>query len=160
MRRRPRIQHFRRHAQGLAAVELALLVPIFLFLMAGTAEFGRALYQFNTLSKSVRDGAQYLARYGVLTGTQILAPTDAQLAIAKNLVVYGQPVAGSTLLPGMTTSNVTIVAQTVAPSATANYIQITATFTFQSMFSGIIPGFGVLAAAPGTFTATIRMKGL
>lgn len=151
-----------RRERGIAAVELALLLPIFLFAVYATAEFGRALYQFNILSKSVRGAAQYLARYGSVAG--VMSPTGAQLTIAKNLVVYGAPVAsGTALLPGLSTGNVTVTPVTVAPSATPNYIQVSAAYTFVPRFGGLIPDFGLGGAdvsAPGSYTATIRMKAL
>ena len=154
------MRHARTRQRGLAAVELALLMPIFLLTAYATAELGRALYQFNILSKSVRDGAQYLARYGSVAG--VMAPSGAQITTAKNLVVYGSPVTGTALLPDLKTSDVTITPKVVAPSLTANYIEISATYTFESKFSGVIPVFGLGddIAAPGTYTATIRMKAL
>lgn len=146
---------------GLAAVELALLLPVFLFLVYGTAELGRALYQYNSLTKAVRDGAQYLARESMVAG--VVAPTATQLAIARSLVVYGQPTAGTEpLLPGLKTTDVAITPQAVAPSLTANYISVSASYTFQSGFGGVIPALGIAAdaAAPGTFVASLRLKGI
>ncbi len=73
--------------QGLAMVEFAIVLPLLLFLMFAAAEFGRALFQYNTLLKAVRDGARYMAQNAFLgDGTQINgdAPTEAM-----NLVVYG-----------------------------------------------------------------------
>lgn len=151
-----------RNERGVAAVELALLMPIFLLIGYATAEYGRALYQFNILSKSVRDGAQYLARFGTVAG--VMSPTAAQLTVARNLVVYGAPTStGSTLLPGMTTANVTITPVAVAPSITANYIEVSATYTFAASFGTLIPTFGLAGGdldEPGAYVATIRMRGL
>lgn len=48
---------------GAAAVELALLLIPMLILILGVAEFGRALYQYNTLTKAVRDAARYLSQF-------------------------------------------------------------------------------------------------
>lgn len=147
--------------RGLAAVELALLVPIFLFLVYGTAEFGRALYQYTTLTKAVRGAAQYLARNAVTAG--VVAPTGAQLTAARALAVYGQPVTGATaLLPGLSTTDVTITPQTLAPSLTPNYIVVSASYSFQSAFGGLIPGLPIVPdlASPGALTASIRLKGI
>lgn len=60
-----------------------LLVPL-LMLLFGVVEYGRAIYQYNTLVKSVRDAARYLST--VSPGAT--GPIDHQL-IAKNLAVCG-----------------------------------------------------------------------
>lgn len=68
---------------GVAIVEFALVLPLLLILTFITTEFGRALYQYNILTKSVRDAARYLSvqSYGDTT----------KHSIAKNLIVYGKP---------------------------------------------------------------------
>lgn len=69
-----------KHKQtGTAIVEFALILPLLLILVFITTEFSRALYQYNTLAKSVRDAARYLSNQS--PGTKI--------AESKNLVVYG-----------------------------------------------------------------------
>ena len=133
----------RRHAYGLAAVELALLLPVFAFLMTATFEVGRALYQFNTLTKAVRDSAQYLARYGVVAG--VLNPTPAEVTTARNLVVYGTPVTGgTTLLPGMDPNDVKFLYQAIAPSLTNNYVTVRATYPFKIDMFGMVLYDGIL----------------
>jgi Flp pilus assembly protein TadG len=157
---RPHRLALRRHVRGLAAVELALIAPFFLFLMVGTAELGRALYEYNTLTKAVRNGAQYLARHAV-TAAGIVNTAPYETA-AKNLVVYGDPTGNSSaLLKDMKTDDVTVTALTVAPSATPNYINVTATYKFQPAFA-IIPSFGTGndVTPPGTFSASVTMRGL
>jgi Flp pilus assembly protein TadG len=64
---------------GTALVEFALVLPLLLILTFITTEFSRALYQYNTLTKTVRDAARYLSTQN--PGTKITE--------AKNLVVYG-----------------------------------------------------------------------
>lgn len=151
--------------RGLAAVELALLMPTMLLTMYLTAEAGRALYQYNTLTKSVRDGAQYLARYGMIVGTQVLDPTDAQETRAKNLVVYGSPVAGDAgaeLLPGLSTDNVTLSYQRLYGSGSDNAVTVTVTYTYQPLYGSLAPGFtqGQDLLGSATLVASIRMRGV
>ena len=38
---------------GLVVVELAITLPLVLLIMLATAEFGRAIYQYTTLTKAV-----------------------------------------------------------------------------------------------------------
>ncbi len=68
---------------GAALVEFALVLPLLLILTFITTEFGRALYQYNILAKSVRDGARYMS---------IQTPGDTtKYQTARNLVVHGNP---------------------------------------------------------------------
>lgn len=95
--------------RGVAAVELALLIIPMLLLVFGVAEYGRALYQYNTLVKSVRDSARMLTLY---------SPSDADypLAQAKCQAVYGTSCdkKGAPLLPGLTTDMVIVCNPTTA----------------------------------------------
>ncbi|MCM0083901.1 pilus assembly protein [Geomonas sp. Red32] len=43
---------------GIALVEMALLLPVLLLILFGIAEFGRALYMENTLTNAAREGAR------------------------------------------------------------------------------------------------------
>jgi Flp pilus assembly protein TadG len=47
---------------GVAAVELALILPIMLVLVFGITEIGRALYQYDGLVKATRGAVRYLAQ--------------------------------------------------------------------------------------------------
>jgi hypothetical protein len=88
----------RKHS-GVALVEFALVLPVLLVLTFTVTEFGRAMYQYNILTKSVRDAARYLS---------IQTPgSAAAIAEARNLVVYGNIAGtGNPLTLGLTTSNV------------------------------------------------------
>ena len=150
--------------RGVAAMELALMTPIFLVLVMATAEFGHALYQYNTLNKTVRDAAQYLARYGMSAG--VVAPTAVEVTAARCLVVYGlpacpeQPDESLKLLPGMDPdADVTLAYE---PAATPLYVKVTATYTYVPLLGVVVPSFGtdVVLSVPATFTAEIRMRGL
>ncbi|CAI8698260.1 pilus assembly protein [Burkholderia pyrrocinia] len=96
---------FRRsRTRGVAAVEFALVLMPMIMLATGVAEFGRAIYQYETLTKATRDAARYLS---------IWLPSDSAypVAAAQCLVVYGSTTCGSAgteLVPGLTTSMVTI----------------------------------------------------
>jgi hypothetical protein len=87
-----------RHPQrGVAIVEFALMLPTLLVLIFIVTELGRALMQYNTVAKSVRDASRYLSIQ--LPGTK--------MAEARNLVVYGNTSgSGSPLVPGLSTSHV------------------------------------------------------
>jgi len=82
--------------RGAVAVEFALVLIPLLVLMMGVVEYGRALFQYNTLAKAVRDSARFLTSQN---------PADASYALAeaKCLTVYGNTgCTGAPLAPGLT----------------------------------------------------------
>jgi Flp pilus assembly protein TadG len=84
------------------AVEFALLLIPLLIMLCGVTEYGRALFQYNTLAKTVRDSARFLSQQN---------PSDASypLAEAKCLTVYGNTgCAGAPLALGLTTAMVKV----------------------------------------------------
>ncbi len=81
-------------------MEFALVLPLVLLIAFGITEFGRAYYQYNTLSKSIRDGARYISSHTY---------SSTNITNAQNVVVYGQTSGGSTpVLPGLTTSMINV----------------------------------------------------
>src|SRR3569833_2607684 len=82
---------------GAALVELALILPLLLLMTFITTEFGRALYQYNIITKSVRDAVRYLSAQ----------PPGTGLDQARNLVVYGNTAGtGTPLAIGLPLANV------------------------------------------------------
>jgi Flp pilus assembly protein TadG len=81
-------------AKGVAAVEFGILLIPLVILAFGITEYGRAIYTYNTLTKSVRDAARHLTSQ---------TPGDAaEHAIAKCMAVYGnRDCEGSPLAPGL-----------------------------------------------------------
>lgn len=87
---------------GVAAVEFALLLIPMLVLCFGIVEYGRAIYQYNTLAKGVRDAVRLLAQNNPADTTY---PTTA----ARCLAVYGNTACtGQALVPGLTVNDVVI----------------------------------------------------
>jgi Flp pilus assembly protein TadG len=87
----------KRNQRGVALIELALIIPLLMLLTFITTEFGRAVYEYNTLTKAARDAVRYLSFQ--TPGTHI---TQAQ-----NLMVYGNLAGtGSPLARGLSLSNV------------------------------------------------------
>ena len=70
-------------------VEFALVLPLLLILAFITTEYSRALYQYNIITKSVRDAARYLS----------MQEQGTKSAEAKNLVVYGSPAPAADATP-------------------------------------------------------------
>jgi Flp pilus assembly protein TadG len=81
-------------------MEFALVLPLVLLVAFGITEFGRAYYQYNTLSKAIRDGARYMSSHTY---------DSTNITNAQNLVVYGQISGGSIpVLPGLTTAMIDV----------------------------------------------------
>jgi hypothetical protein len=93
---------------GAALVEFALVLPLLLILTFITTEFGRALYQYNILTKSVRDASRYLSTQQPWTAADanIAANVEVKNQV-KKLVIYGTPEgSGTPLVFGLTTANI------------------------------------------------------
>jgi len=132
----------RKHAQrGTAAVELGLLALPLAVLTFGTTEFGRALHQYDTLAKNVRDAARYQSTQtpGVTTEARCLAwkgTTDCS---------------GTPLLPGLTLAQISVCDRLSCPAThnlqqtgrgVVNLVTVTITgYQFTSMVPFAVPSF-------------------
>ncbi|MBA5639929.1 pilus assembly protein [Duganella sp. LX20W] len=105
---------FPRKQQGAAAVELGFLLIPLVLLAFGVSEYGRAIYQYNTLVKATRDATRYLSAQGPGNATTISA--------AKCLAVYGDASCTSTtpLVPDLTTDMVSVCDSISCPSTNLN----------------------------------------
>ena len=83
--------------KGTAIVEFALILPLLLLLTMITTEFGRAIYQYNTIVKSLRNTTRYLS----------LQTSNTKITEAQNLVVFGNIAGtGPALVSGLTLAQV------------------------------------------------------
>lgn len=99
--------------RGVAAVELALSMLPLIVLLFGVSEFGRMMFTFNALDKSVRDAARF-----------ITAPpstsTDPE-GDAARLAVFGNTAGNPpALAPGLTVGHVTFCNRTTCPGTHQN----------------------------------------
>jgi Flp pilus assembly protein TadG len=138
--------------KGVALVEFALVLPFLLLLSIMTVEFGRAIWEYNTLTKSVRDAARYLS----------IQTPGTKVEEARNLMVYGTTSLGDgapppTLAKGLSLSNVptpTWQAAGNAPVINTVTVRITG-YTFTPMFGNVFgTSFGTITFSD--VTATMR----
>lgn len=123
--------------RGLAAVEAAVVLPLLLLLFVAAAELGRAFLDHNTLSKSVRGGARYLAANAVDDFTSTIDVTPEVETAAKNLARYGNiHGTGSTVLPDYIDGHLTV------DVPDAEHVTLTADYPFQPMLFNTLPTFG------------------
>jgi Flp pilus assembly protein TadG len=150
--------HSRLHPQrGVATIEFAICAPILLLLMLATAEVGRMLFQYNTLSKAVRDGARYAAHESAKGSTGTVSITTQVRDNTRNLVVTGNMAGtGASLLPALTVENVAVT------DAGGGFVAVSATYTYQPMLGAALPTFGRGGAIDTNvpLTATVVMRAL
>jgi Flp pilus assembly protein TadG len=118
---------------GTAIVEFALVLPLLLLLTMTTTEFGRAIYQYNSIVKSLRDATRYLS----------IQTPNTKITEAKNLVVFGNIAGtGQALVTGLTVAKVAAPTwQLTGSDPLIKTVTITVTgYKFHSMFSSV---FGV-----------------
>lgn len=124
--------------RGTAMVEFAIVLPVLLLLMLATAELGRFISQYDTLTKSVRDGARYAASTAAQGSTGIVSITPQIQTAVSNLVATGNiNGSGPVLLPGLAASNV------IVSDAGNGFVAVSATYTYQPMIGTTLPTFGL-----------------
>jgi Flp pilus assembly protein TadG len=128
--------------RGIAAIELGILMLILVPLLFGITEFGRAIYQYNALTKSTRDAARFLSSQG---------PGDANdLTTARNLVVYGRTASSDApIVPNLTAAMVSVCDSSSCPgshqniptgSGVINLVTVTVNnYPFTSMVPVVVP---------------------
>jgi Flp pilus assembly protein TadG len=147
----------RRKQSGVALIELAITIGVLVAIVFGITEFGRAIYQYNTLAKAARDGVRYLSTK---------APGDATaIAEARCFAVFGNPTCtGSPLAPGLTTAMVShcdasscaATHQSQGSAPVINLVTVTIggasnPYTFNSIVQFVVPNF-----AFGPISASMR----
>ncbi len=153
-----------KHQRGVALVEFALILPLLIILSAITTEYGRALYEYNIVTKSVRDASRYLS----IQDPSIVTTEPAKVTIAQNLVVYGKPfVSSSPLTIGLNSVDQVEVPtwSTAGTNPTINTVTVTVRgcgsspdlpcFKFVPLFASLFgTGFGEINYA--NISATMR----
>lgn len=169
-----RMLRWRKYQAGLAAVEMTLVLPLLLLTFIATAEIGRMLYQYNTLTKAQRDGIRLVAatlKYNQqlpsadnkTPGLNVCPSTGGSIASypdlltrATNLVVYGQESVGvAPVLDGLTPASVGF-----CRVAGTQEVQVQVQYSFTPMLFDSIPTFGLGDPVPINFplNSAINMK--
>lgn len=141
--------------RGAALIELALIMPLLLLLTFITTEFGRAMYEYNSVVKATRDAVRYLS----------VQTPGTHITEARNLMVYGNTAGtGTPLARGLSLANVPAGSCCTWQSVGANPLINTVTvrissYTFHSLFPSVMGV--VFADANGNIvfsdiTATMR----
>jgi Flp pilus assembly protein TadG len=160
--------------KGAAMVEFAIILPFLLLLIVGVLEIGIILIQDNTLNKSVRDSARYMATNwnvdGCLKGIaeKVIKDnmnnmfsstyTDSQFNDGTDTIVIEQvcidETTGSTIGSSAST-NADCTSASAYCTTAPGHLHIRASATFQHKM--VIPGLLGLSFNP-TLTATETMR--
>ena len=107
-----------RDSSGTALVEMSIILPLAIALMAGVVDFGFALSAQATAAKSVREAARYLASLPASSCASAWATANAKnLAVSGNLT--GTPLLISSWNPLGATPTGTITATCTNPTNSA-----------------------------------------
>jgi Flp pilus assembly protein TadG len=72
----------RRKKRGQSLVEMAMIAPLLIMMLVSVIDFGRAAYDYSTLSAAVREGA----RQAALTGSTRMSDADVVAAVRRYAV--------------------------------------------------------------------------
>ena len=139
-------KRFAKSRDGVAAIEFAVSLPIFLALVVGMVEIGRALIQANAIEKGLHAGAMYVARAAL--------PVDAATTTAiTNLVQRGTTDASAPYLIdgwGEAGATVAVVRQPVdyvtVGGVQVPVFQLTATVPFTPLVPALLPAFTITSS--------------
>ncbi len=93
-----RLRKFLRRDNGIAAVELALVMPVFMLMFLSATELGNMIYYSSTIEKGMRSAITYAARTAdTLSGATI---SDEDLVIIENIARTGSLSGGTSLVAG------------------------------------------------------------
>jgi len=134
--------------RGLAAMEFAIALPLIMLVTLAVTELGRGLYQYNTLTKAVQDGARYLSNVAV--GPLGIVDIGPHIGDTQNIVVYGDIDGGTSVLPGLAPGDITVSAVDVAlpgGGISPNHVRVSATYTFTPLFPALsVLGYSMVPA--------------
>jgi Flp pilus assembly protein TadG len=138
-----------RAQQGLAALELGIVLIYAVTVLLACMEIGRAMFVWNTIGEATRRAA----RLATVTSVNSSSITDAIVT------TYGSH------LPNLTATNVVVEyldtagAATVAPASIA-FVRVSITgYTFPLSIPEIVPGLDVNVTVP-PFTTTLPVESL
>jgi Flp pilus assembly protein TadG len=128
-----------RQEKGQSLIEFALLLPVFLLILVGIAEFGRAWMTKNILTGAAREAVR-------------AAAADWKANACVNAKTIADPILNSAGIPPLVCGDVTIS----PPAAPIPIVSVTTRYTYSPIITGFIPGLP--ASFQLTGTATMRRE--
>ncbi|WP_327437805.1 TadE family protein [Pseudomonas donghuensis] len=144
--------------RGLAMVEMVITLPLLLLMLFAIGEFGRMLFQYNSLMQASRDAGRFVAGQAWNATLGKVEVSDTLRAQAQSVAVYGVPANPNgypAVVPGLTTGKVSV---TVVGT---DHIQVSINYTFLPVIGSAIPAFYGQSEPLGlTLTSTVVMRAL
>ncbi|UVJ44286.1 pilus assembly protein [Pseudomonas sp. LS1212] len=152
------LQRFKRaqRQQGVAMVEFTIALPLLLLALLAFGEFGRMLYQYNSLLQASRDAARFVAGQAwnsTLGRVEVSADLEC---MTKYVAVHGAPTKPPCSQPGIP-ANTTVQVSKVA--GTDDHVQVSISYNFSPLIANGIPAFiggGVALNFPLVATTVMR----
>ncbi|MGH8437797.1 MAG: TadE/TadG family type IV pilus assembly protein [Pseudomonas sp.] len=142
--------------QGVAMVEFTIALPLLLLALLAFGEFGRMLYQYNSLLQGSRDAARFVAGQA-WNSTLGRVEVSAELeCMTQYVAVHGAPSKPPCSLQGIP-ANTTVQVSKVA--GTDDHVQVTISYVFSPLIANGIPAFiggGVALNFPLVATTVMR----
>lgn len=131
----------RSRLSGIAAVEMAIVLPIVLLLLVPVTELGRVFIQYSRLVHRVEAGARFVADNAYQGSTGVPVLTDAVRDQARRLVVYGStrsPAIDPPAVPQLAPANIAISV------SSDGIVTVSTEYVYQPMVGAVLPmmGFG------------------
>ena len=134
-------KRFKSNEQGATLVEFSIAALVFLTVMFGVIEFGRALWVHNALADAARRGARYASVHSA-----------GDVEKVRNVVVYGDEDGGDTpMIPNLTPDNVAVNYSNWAVNGGTVTVSIT-----EYEFQFVIPIVGTTITMPSYTTTLTR----
>ena len=93
---------------GASAFEMALVTPLLLGIIYGTAELGNYFLDEHTLAKAVRDGARFAARQSFAQYPDCSTVSNTLRDSTRNVVMYGYMSGTNVLTPNVGPTSITV----------------------------------------------------
>jgi Flp pilus assembly protein TadG len=157
-----------RNARASAAAEMALVTPLMLILICGSAELGNYFMNEHNLIKAVRDGARFAARQSFSSWPSCSTVDSTVRDNTRNVVMYGYLSGTTVLTPNISAAdiNVTTSCTTTAGGQTmsgvykgraggAQVVTVSATVPYRAVVSAFgFTGVGMHLNASSQATVT------
>jgi hypothetical protein len=130
-----------RSERGAAAVEMALVLPLLFVLGFGAVELARTMWQYQVVTKGVRDGVRYLTRVPVTCAGGVGTFNDGNdVVVAENLVKSGTKTASTPILPKYADADfdIDVTCSDDEELGEVRLIRMTVEFPFEEWFAGLL----------------------
>lgn len=133
--KRPPNSHAVSGQKGVAAIEMAVMLPLLILIFTGLVEYGRLMWHYDALAKATRDAARFLADEPLDSNNKI--PVSS-ISDARNMVGNAATAAG---VEGLVTADDVDVTCVPAGCVTPHTVTVSVSYPFA--IGGWVPVFGM-----------------